>query len=63
MKQNNYNKNLNSFPQVDFNFTHYEVFNKQLDQKCNFLKNEIDLLTKMFVDREKEFEREMLTNI
>ena len=55
--------NYHNLPQIDFNFTHYELFNKQLSQKCDFLKNEIDVLTKMVLDKEKDFERHMLSII
>ena len=44
-KLNQYDKSIrqsggenNPSPKVDFNFTHYEVFNKQIDEKYNFLK-------------------------
>ena len=41
---------------IEFNYTHQELTNKQIEDKYNFLKNEISSLNKHYIQREKDWQ-------
>ena len=48
---------------IDFNYTQQEITNKSLDEKLNFLRNELQVTTDMQMQRENDFEKQVAENI